>query len=144
MSYEEWLKKLVELERNTIRKDILEELRNEKVNPNFNSLLEPKLEELLKKKFSKAVNRVRNDLTSIFNDENYLDMVLVNFRKEIEYLLDLVKLPQISNDKKVLLTYKIVEGTREIYDKLIKEARIIDTTGILEMTIKNNRIKWSE
>ena len=37
----------------------------------------------------------------------------------------------------------IIDETNKVYDILLDEARISDPYGILEQTIKNNRIKWS-
>ncbi len=144
MSYEEWLIIIDRIKKNNVNLELLNKINNEEINDNISEMLIPKLEELVICKFEKAVNKVKNELENAFNDENYLDYVLVSFRKEINYIMELIKIKQIPTDKKVLLTYKIIDGTRLTYDALIKEADMIDPTGIFSMMIKNDRIKWSE
>lgn len=144
MSYEEWLIIIDRIKKNNVNLELLNKINNEEINDNISEMLVPKLEELVICKFEKAVNKVKNELENAFNDENYLDYVLVSFRKEINYIMELIKIKQIPADKKVLLTYKIIDGTRLTYDALIKEADMIDPTGIFSMMIKNDRIKWSE
>lgn len=144
MKYEEWLETIEKIKKTNVNQVLLEKLENEELNPNINTMLIPKLEELIMIKFELAVNRIKSELELAFSDEEYLDYILVSFKKEINYIMELVKLKQIPSDKKVLLTYKIVEGARSTYDALAKEADLMDPTGVLGMTIKNNRIKWSE
>lgn len=144
MSYEEWLSTIEKIKRTKNNKNLLEKLKSEEINPNINELLLPKIEDLIVTKFTNAVNGIKNDLESAFSDENYLDYVLVNFKNDINYVMELIKLKQVPADRKVMLTYKVVEGIRETYDILLREAEKVDATGVLYMMIKNDRIKWSE
>ena len=84
------------------------------------------------------------ELEYIFTDINYLDLSLLNFKKEIKYLLELINLQHIPEDIKQTSINKLKQDTNKVYDILIKEADKYDYTGVASMTIKNNMIKWSE
>ena len=69
---------------------------------------------------------------------------MLNFKKEIEYLLQLVRINQIPIQKQVEETVKIEDDVKQIYEALLKKADSFDYTGVSSLTIKNNMIKWSE
>ena len=144
MTYEEWLNVIESLKNTNTNKEILDKLKKEPLNNNLYDLLRPKLESLIIERYQLSVNKIVQNLESIFTDVNYLDLSLLNFKKEIKYLLDLIDINQIPLDIKVNQTLKIKEDTEEVYKILIKEADKIDYTGVFSLTIKNNMIKWSE
>ena len=144
MTYEEWLNVIESLKNTNTNKEILDKLKKEPLNDNLYDLLRPKLESLIIERYQLSVNKIVQNLESIFTDVNYLDLSLLNFKKEIKYLLDLIDINQIPLDIKVNQTLKIQEDTEEVYKILIKEADKIDYTGVFSLTIKNNMIKWSE
>ncbi len=144
MTYEEWLNVIESLKNTNTNKEILDKLKKEPLNDNLYDLLRPKLESLIIERYQLSVNKIVQNLESIFADVNYLDLSLLNFKKEIKYLLDLIDINQIPLDIKVNQTLKIKEDTEEVYKILIKEADKIDYTGVFSLTIKNNMIKWSE
>lgn len=144
MTYEEWLNVIESLKNTNTNKEILDKLKKEPLNDNLYDLLRPKLESLIIERYQLSVNKIVQNLESIFTDVNYLDLSLLNFKKEIKYLLDLIDINQIPLDIKVNQTLKIKEDTEEVYKILIKEADKIDYTGVFSLTIKNNMIKWSE
>ena len=143
MSYEEWLDNLEILKKENNNK-ILEELKNEEINNNINNILYPKIINVIKEKFKISINKIITDLDLIFNDKNYLDLYLIDFKKNIKFIIELTNLKQLPFDKKEDLKKEIINGTEDTYNILIKESKKEDPTGMLELTIKNNRIKWSD
>lgn len=143
MPYEEWLDNLEILKKEN-NNEILEKLKNEEINNNINNMLYPKIIFIIKEKFKTSINKIITDLYLMFDDKNYLDLYLINFKKNLKFIQEMINLKQIPFDKKENLKKEIIEGTDEVYDILIKESRKEDPTGMLELTIKNNKIKWSE
>ncbi len=142
MSYEEYLEVLEKIKKSSLNQELLDKLNNEVVNPNINGLLVPKLKELVKFKVQRAINNVKDNSEQMFTDYNYCDYILVNFRKEMMYVDKLINLKQLPDEYKHSLHDMIKKGLNDTYDILLKQARMIDTTGIYEMIINNNRIKW--
>lgn len=144
MTYEEWLNIIESLKNTNTNKEILDKLKQEPLNENLMDILRPKLESLIITRYELSVNKIVKELELIFSDVNYLDLSLLNFKKEINYLLELIRIKQIPLDIQVNQTLKIKEDTEEVYKILIKEADKYDYTGVFSLTIKNNMIKWSE
>ena len=144
MTYEEWLNTIESLKNTTTNKEILDKLKQEPLNNNLYDILRPKLENLIITRYELSVNKIIKELELIFSDVNYLDLSLLNFKKEIKYLLELIKIKQIPIDVQINQTLKIKEDNEEVYKILIKEADKYDYTGVFSLTIKNNMIKWSE
>lgn len=144
MTYEEWLSTIEQLNTTNTNQDLLNKLKQEPVNNNLSSMIVPKLVKLINNRFELSVNKIIKELEYIFTDINYLDLSLLNFKKEIKYLLELINLQHIPEDIKQNSSNKLKEDTNKVYDILIKEADKYDYTGVASMTIKNNMIKWSE
>ena len=144
MTYEEWLSTIEQLNTTNTNQDLLNKLKQEPVNNNLSSMIVPKLVKLINNRFELSVNKIIKELEYIFTDINYLDLSLLNFKKEIKYLLELINLQHIPEDIKQASINKLKQDTNKVYDILIKEADKYDYTGVASMTIKNNMIKWSE
>lgn len=144
MTYEEWLSTIEQLNTINTNQDLLNKLKQEPVNNNLSSMIVPKLVTLINNRFELSVNKITKELEYIFTDINYLDLSLLNFKKEIKYLLELINLQHIPEDIKQTSINKLKQDTNKVYDILIKEADKYDYTGVASMTIKNNMIKWSE
>lgn len=144
MTYEEWLSTIEQLNTTNTNQDLLNKLKQEPVNNNLSSMIVPKLVKLINNRFELSVNKIIKELEYIFTDINYLDLSLLNFKKEIKYLLELINLQHIPEDIKQNSSNKLKQDTNKVYDILIKEADKYDYTGVASMTIKNNMIKWSE
>ena len=144
MTYEEYLNLFNELKTPTYNNELLNKLKTMPINPNLQELLSPKYEDLINYKFTESVKKIKTDLPTIFDDNNYLDLYLVNFKKEINYLLEMLKIDLLPPNTKEQLAKTIKEGTDKIYEILINEANREDLTGIYALTIKNNQIKWSD
>ena len=144
MKYEEWLNILEELKTSNTNIDTLKRMQNADVNPNFNNMLVPKLEDLIRTKFNYSIEKIIKNLGDIFSDINYLDLTLLNFKKEINYVIELSKLKQIPPEKQIEIQIVLKTETNKVYDILCTEADKIDYTGGTSIIIKNNRIKWSE
>lgn len=144
MTYEEWLLTIENLHNTNINQELLNKIKNTAINENINNMLIPKLVSMLKYRFDESVNKITRDIYQIFSDHNYLDLALLNFKKEISYLLELTNIKQLPNNIKEQLIDKFKSDTEKVYNILLKKADTEDYTGILSMTINNNRIKWSE
>lgn len=144
MTYEEWLDTIESLKNTNTNQELLNKLKKEPLNTNLEELLRPKLNELIDTRYNLSVNKIIRDLDFIFSDINYLDLALLNFKKEINYLLELARINQMPIDIQVNQTKDIKENTIKVYDILLKEADKYDYTGISSLTIKNNMIKWSD
>ena len=142
MSYDEWIDSINTLiNKNDI--DTKDKLLNEKYNENLVNQLEPKLVDLIKIKFNKSVNNIIGSLDDILSDNYSLDLALLEFRKKVKFIYELTDIKELRDEKKELLKNMIKEESDRVFDILLKNARITDSYGILEQTIKNNRIKWS-
>lgn len=144
MTYEEWLKNIEELKQTNINIEKLNILKEAPINENLFQMIENKLSELVKIKFEKSINKLIKELPTIFSDVNYLDLALIDFKKEIKFLIEIIYLKQISPPEQIALLNMIKEQTENAYNILLKEANQTDQTGIFAITINNNRIKWSE
>lgn len=144
MEYQTWISIIEKLKNGTIDIGKLNQLKEAPINNNINDLLIPKLEELINYRFEKIVRKITSELVDIFNDVNYLDITLVNLKKELNFLIEIINLKQINPDKQKELKKNLINNTNQIYDILIKEAKRIDYTGVFEITISNNKIKWSD
>lgn len=143
MTYNEWLSCIEELKKSN-NYMILDRLSNEEVNNNINSMLEPKLIELIYYRFKSSVSNIIVNLRDMYSDQYYLDLILLNFRKDIEFIKKIMKLKQISDKEYVRLNDDLKKELDESYKILEEEAVYVDDTGNLLMIIRNNRIKWSE
>lgn len=143
MNYEQWLEKIEELKKSNINTEKLNILKNESLNENIFDILEPKLIDLVNTKFEKSVSKLINELPMMFDDINYLDLLLTEFKKELSYIKELIEIKQISQVSKSELYKSLSEKINSVYDILLKEAKRTDQTGIFEITIKNNKINWS-
>lgn len=144
MEYQTWLNIINDLKKGNLNQEKLQKLQEAPINNNINDLLVPKLEELIKTRFEKIIYNITNELGNIFSDYNYLDLILVNLKKDLTYLLAIASLKQIPKEKQEQLKDYLKDKSQQIYDILLNEARNIDYTGIYEITINNNKMKWSE
>lgn len=144
MTYEEWLSILDDLKKPTLSTEKIELLKNTTINNNINDLIVPKIQDTIDIRFSNAINKIINNLDEIFYDKNMLDMELVNFKKEIKYIQELINLKQLPTNIQNELRIKIKDQTTQVFDILKKEANKIDYTGTFSLIIDNNKIKWSD
>ena len=142
MNYEEWIECINKLKKSN-DEDIKNKLLNE-YNDNLKDMLIPKLIDLIKEKFGIAVKKIMDNLDDIYSDNNMLDMHLVRFRKDVIFDYKLTDMKELPDNVKDGLRDMIKKETKKVYDAITKEANIIDPTGVLNMTIKNNVIKWGD
>jgi len=143
MNYQEWLD-AIETLRVSNKDDLIKRIAEEPENPNISNLLAPKLDQLIKDRFQKSINKIIGSLETMFEDENNLDLDLLNFKKEVLKTKELLENKQMTEDHKQILNDMIKRECDNVYNILIKEADRDDDTGVLSMVIKNNRIKWSD
>ena len=143
MSYEEWLNN-TELLNNKDDLNVLKTLEQAPYNANINELLLPKLKLLIDNKLIKSINNIIKNLDFMYNDTNYMDICMIEFKKNISFIEKLIKLKQIPATDQQELINKLKNETNKTYEILEKESIAIDDKGILQMIIRNNRIKWSD
>ena len=140
MTYEEWVKNIEIIEK-TNNEMILKQLENEMINDAINHNISEKLKQMIDKKFTNINNKVIAALDG-FYDENEVDITMVNLKKEFKYLMRICNLKQIEN--RDLVIEEIKNGINEIYNILEEKTLNFDDSGMINLIIKNNRIKWSE
>ena len=140
MTYEEWVNNIEIIEK-TNNEMILKQLENEMINDAINHNISEKLKQMIDKKFKNINNKVIAALDG-FYDENEVDITMVNLKKEFKYLMRICNLKQIEN--RDLVIEEIKNGINEIYNILEEKTLGFDDSGMINLIIKNNRIKWSE
>ncbi len=140
MTYEEWVNNIEIIEK-TNNEIILKQLENEMINDAINHNISEKLKQMIDKKFTNINNKVIAALDG-FYDENEVDITMVNLKKEFKYLMRICNLKQIEN--RDLVIEEIKNGINEIYNILEEKTLGFDDSGMINLIIKNNRIKWSE
>ena len=95
MSYSEWLE-VIEILKKKNDQELKEKILKEEINENINSMLESKLVDLIKFKFSKATNGLIKNIHDMFSDKYMLDLYLVKFKKDIKFIEELTYLKQIN------------------------------------------------
>ena len=143
MSYADWLDLLEKFNNTNLDNELLEQLLNQEGNPSFNERLVPHFGELIGARLQLSVNKIIDELNNIFDDQNYMDFMLVSFKKEVNYLLKMLDVKILDQPQKMELKTQIKEKVDKIYDLLDTKALEIDYTGVLSMMIKSNGIKWS-
>ena len=111
MTYEEWLKNIEELKQTNINIEKLNILKEAPINENLFQMIENKLLELVKIKFEKSITKLIKELPTIFSDVNYLDLALIDFKKEIKFLIEIIHLKQISPPEQIALLNMIKKQT---------------------------------
>ncbi len=144
MTYEEYLELFKKLKTPNYNNELLNKLKNSPVNSNLQELLSEKYRDVIIYKFSESVKKIKSALTTIFDDINYLDIILVNFKKEIKYLKEMIDITILTPEEQQTLINTIKDETDKTYEILIKEANIEDKSGAMALIINNNRIKWSD
>lgn len=144
MTYQEWLNIIEDLKTANINLEKLNIIKNTEINENFNYMLIPKLETLIKTRFNNNINKIISELAFIFDDYNYLDISLLNFQKELKFIKELITIKQIPIEKQQELKTLIEKESTNVFNILNEEANKRDYTGSLTTIINNYRIKWSE
>lgn len=144
MTYQSWLENIKLLEGRGINLQVLELLEQQEPNPVIEEMLTPKLEELITKRTNQSITAIIQNLEIIFSDINELDYNLVKFKKEIGFIIRLIKLKQIPYIIQSQILKQFKTDIDEVYKILKQEADIVDYTGSFSQIIKNNEYKWSE
>ncbi len=144
MSYDEWLNNIELLKNTNINHELLDRLKGTELNDNIANILEPKLSALVKDKFKRSVEKVIRELPDMFGDVNYLDLTLIDFKKEIQFIEEIISLKQISQTEQENLLEELKREVDSVFEVIKKEANNSDQTGVYALTVENNKIKWSE
>lgn len=144
MTYQQWLENIKLLEGRGINIQVLELLEQQEPNSVIEEMLTPKLEELITKRTNYSITEIIQNLEIIFSDINKLDYNLVKFKKEIGFIIRLIKLKQIPYAIQSQIFKKFKTDIDEVYKILKQEADMVDYTGSFSQIIKNNEYKWSE
>ena len=144
MTYQSWLENIKLLENRGINVQVLELLEAEPSNSTIEEMLTPKLIELITKRTNNTITSIIQNLETIFSDINELDYSLVKFKKEISFIVRIIKLKQIPYIHQTRILKEMKTDIDEVYKILKNEADMIDYTGSFAQVIKNNEYKWSE
>lgn len=144
MTYQSWLENIKLLENRGINIQVLELLEAQTPNPTIEEMLTPKLIDLISKRTNNTITEIIQNLETIFSDINELDYNLVKFKKEISFIVRIIKLKQIPYIHQTRILKEMKTDIDEVYKILKKEADMIDYTGSFAQVIKNNEYKWSE
>lgn len=142
MTYDDWITSIERLERvndESVKKALL----SEELNENLMSILEPKLIELIKSKFTKSINEIVRTIDEMELDRNSLDLTLSEFKRKVKFVYSLIDIKEISDDQRNVLDELIKTQTTNVYNILLSKIRGADSSGVYEQTIRNNMIKWS-
>jgi len=143
VTYEEWLNLIAYL-KNTNDLDKINIFINTEKNENIKANLNPKIINFIYDKFNIAVNKIIRNIENIFIDSNELDLIMLNFRKDLNIIDKLIDNKQLEIKEKQEIRKNLSKEIDNIYNILLKEAIKQDPIGTYEIVIKNNRVKWSD
>ena len=144
MTYNDWLDFIKKIETSKLSDDMLDVIKNNQLNDSFKENVLTKMDEAIYKRLSTAAENISSKLTYLFEDEYLMEMQLVIFKKEAKILYKIVKSGIFSQEYVEKRTEQIRDDVDEIFDILYNEANKIDFSGVLGMSIKNNRIRWDK
>lgn len=137
MTYEEWLNNIKILE-NSNNEQILNKLLEEPIKESLKNNLSKQINNLIEVKLQQENKKIIRELEN-FKDENEFDLFLVTIRKDFNYIIKLSNLinePSLKNNIKISID--------KIYNIINNSIKQYDDNGILQLLVKNNRIKWSD
>ena len=143
MSYADWMKLFESFQNTHTDKEKLEQLLLLEKSENYNEDLVKHFHELIQNRLQLSINKIIANLEVIFDDYNFMDFILVSFKKEIEYLISMLNCKILGDVERVNFKAEIKEEIDKIYDILDKKALEFDYTGVLSMMINSNKVKWS-
>jgi hypothetical protein len=143
MSYAEWLELFEKFNNTNLDKDQLNYLLSLDNNPSIQDRLTEKYSILLNNRLQLSVNKLISELDNIFNDQNYMDFMLVSFKKEVDYIIQMLQVKILTDESRNNIRDEIKNKVDEIMKIMDDKALEVDYTGVLSMMIKNNGIKWS-
>ena len=143
MSYSEWVELFEKFKNTNTDKELLNELLSKDNNPSIADRFAGRYSILINERLQLSVDKLTIDIELMFKDQNYMDFALVTFKKEVNYLLDMLGVKFLNEESRNVIYKQIKDKVDEIYKILDKKALEIDYTGVLSMMIKNNGIKWS-
>lgn len=141
MKYEDWIENLKKLDKSN-NEEILKQFEMEPINESIKHNISEKIIETLTNRNTYSINKIINNLEFLFDDINELDLMLINFKKEVNFTMRLASLKQIEEQE--LIYENIKKEINEVYNILVKNADIIDRNGTISNIIINNKIKWSD
>lgn len=137
MTYEEWLNNIKTLE-NSNNEQILNKLLEEPIKESLKNNISKQINNLIEVKLQQENKKIIRELEN-FKDENEFDLFLVTIRKDFNYIIKLSNLinePSLKNNIKISID--------KIYNIINNSIKQYDDNGILQLLVKNNRIKWSD
>lgn len=137
MTYEEWLNNIKILE-NSNNEQILNKLLEEPIKESLKNNISKQINNLIEVKLQQENKKIIRELEN-FKDENEFDLFLVTIRKDFNYIIKLSNLinePSLKNNIKISIDI--------IYNIINNSIKQYDDNGILQLLVKNNRIKWSD
>jgi hypothetical protein len=141
MNYNEWIEALDTITKTRRNNILLEKLEKEEVNENFQKQLSDRIDSVIREKLKTCIKRVKKEINMMFNDENSLELIINNFKKDIEYIKRLNQLKALDPEMRDYINNQIYILCDEIFDLLANESVKIDGTGMYKQIINKKRIK---
>lgn len=143
MSYADYIKLFESFINTNTDKEKLQQLLELNDNPNYHNELVNQFHDVIHNRLQLSIDKIISNLEIIFDDHNYMDFILVTFKKEIEYLISMLNCKILDDVTRANFKAEIKENLDKIYDILDKKALEFDYTGVLSMMISSNKVKWS-
>lgn len=144
MTYNDWLEFIKKIENAKLTDDMISFVKNNQVNENYKTQVIEQLDVAMSNRLTTELNSVRLKVNYLFEDQYLMDMQLVIFKKNIKILYGIAKSgifpPKYEEGEKNLIRSSV----DQIFDILCDKANEIDYTGVLGMTVKNNKIRWDK
>ena len=139
MNYNDWLDLINQVEKSNRNTIYLQKMEDADNNININEMLQPKLIDLITNKLAKAIRRIVNNINETFRNPNTLELTIINFDKDIQYILKICNLKQIDNDVKSKLITTVNDEANKVYDILIEKSLEVDRTGMYKTIIEKKK-----
>lgn len=139
MNYNDWLDLIDQVEKSNRNTIYLQKMEDADNNININEMLQSKLVDLITNKLAKAIRRIVNNINETFRNPNTLELTIINFDKDIQYILKICNLKQIDNDVKSKLITTVNDEANKVYDILIEKSLEADRTGMYKTIIEKKK-----
>ena len=141
MNYDEWLNNLKIIEKKNDY-EILEKLKNEPENQNLKKIISTQIQNTIKTKYNNIVKKMINEIEDVLYNEETLDLTLINYKKNINYIIELLNNKQMDKEEINEIKEYLINKDHQIKTILKENAFEFDNTGLFIRIIENNKIEW--
>ena len=141
MNYHEWLNNLKKIEKKNDY-EVLEKLKNEPENQNLKKIISIQIQNTIKTKYNNIVKKIINEIEDVLDNEETLDLTLINYKKNINYIIELLKNKQMNKEEINEIKEYLINKDLQIKKILKENAYEFDNTGSFIRIIESNKIEW--